>query len=339
MLALYAAFDIISNIKISNLSKEAQEKMIMPQKPEPKKGDYLHAHENASMEEKETRRLTLLNQAYAPKTQKVLEKVIKPSMTILEIGVGTGVDAERILTKIPQGTYVGIDKDPAQLEIAAQRVKGDNVHLVQADAYKLNESQALRKAAPNGFNLIFCRWVMCHILDAERARVLQQILSLLAVGGIFICEEPNYHSMALKQDGQIVESSAVNSWKAIVEALQPAVGLNLELVPDTLNANLAEAIDGIPGKFKTEVTDEITPELVGEQKESFCLGIDTTRAPVTKLAGKTDEELDALKAQFADIARDDTKTVIFYRNVFTQTTCLERAEQKAGDDHVATASK
>ncbi len=74
---------------------------------------------------------------------------LRPRLTVLDIGCGTGLNFELILNAIgPQGTLIGIDSSTKMLNRARQKVAHQswrNVHLLQLDACKLtrNDLEAL----------------------------------------------------------------------------------------------------------------------------------------------------------------------------------------------------
>jgi ubiquinone/menaquinone biosynthesis C-methylase UbiE len=69
---------------------------------------------------------------------------LRPSLTVLDIGCGTGLNFEPILNAIgTQGTLIGIDSSAKMLNRARQKVSHQgwrNVHLLQLDARKLTRN-------------------------------------------------------------------------------------------------------------------------------------------------------------------------------------------------------
>jgi len=62
----------------------------------------------------------------------------QPGQTILDGTVGAGGHSQKILERIgPDGTLIGLDRDPMMLGFAAQKVSGPNVHLVQSSYAQL----------------------------------------------------------------------------------------------------------------------------------------------------------------------------------------------------------
>jgi len=84
---------------------------------------------------------------------------LRPGLSVLDIGCGTGLNFELILNEIgSRGTLVGIDSSGKMLEKAHQRVKNKNwinVHLLQKDArnIKCNDLETL---AGSGIDCIVC---------------------------------------------------------------------------------------------------------------------------------------------------------------------------------------
>jgi ubiquinone/menaquinone biosynthesis C-methylase UbiE len=87
---------------------------------------------------------------YLPYRQIAVQALhLRPSLTVLDIGCGTGLNFEPILNAIgTQGTLIGIDSSAKMLNRACQKVTHQswrNVHLLQLDANKLtrNDLEAL----------------------------------------------------------------------------------------------------------------------------------------------------------------------------------------------------
>ena len=285
-----------------------------------KKGDYLHS----SAEELEATRLNLFNEAYGPNTRRILQPYLKPNTSILELGVGTGETAKWLGEQIgTEGTYIGIDKDTNQIERAKKNVSHlSHSKLIQANVLHLDKSEALTEAKPNnGFDLIYCRWLLCHILNTDRTNVIKSIISLLAINGSFICEEPDYREMHLLHQGEPTENEAINEWKhELIPALQENLGLNLELNPSNLQGYFDEATRESPEKYQSDILECSQPELKGAQKFGLPLGILTAKHSILFCTRKTEEQLTLLTNKLEDIAEDPDKTIGYYTNTFAKIT-------------------
>ncbi|MHB9133385.1 MAG: class I SAM-dependent methyltransferase [Armatimonadota bacterium] len=96
--------------------------------------------------------------------------------TLLEIGVGTGRVAKKMLD-LGCAQLTGIDISPKTLERAQRNLAAyTNVELVLANAETF-----LR---PNTFDLAYCVWAFFHIADQPRA--LANIIASLRMGGTLV---------------------------------------------------------------------------------------------------------------------------------------------------------
>ncbi len=283
--------------------------------------EYLHAYHESSLGELEAQRLHLFNLAYAPKTHQILDHIITTldsPLNILELGVGTGAIGSWLSKKVAhQGKYVGIDKDPQQLEKAAKVISGPHTALLKINLLDPTHIEKLLAEKPtNGYHLIYCRWVLCHIQKKQRIALIRQIMDLLANNGVFVCEEPNYHSMHLLVNGTPVEDPAISEWKEMVKSLQQnvALGLDLEMDAHKLLTEFSEAISNNQ-HYDANIADESTPTLVGEQKYALVLGLQTAKDAILS-TGKSTEEFLALLQQFEEIAENLHKAVVYYTNTY-----------------------
>ena len=289
----------------------------------PEAPQYLHSYGDATdLGELEVERLRLLNTAYSPTAHAMLAPHLKPGMEVLELGVGTGEIGSWLAEKVgAEGKYIAIDKDPQQLAKAARLIHGSQVHLIAADALRLSDSAEFSAQRPaEGFNLVYCRWFLCHITEAQRTKLIQHIMSLLAPNGVFICEEPDYRNMRLKERGAITPSPAIDSWKDIVKGLQakPSLGLDLEMDDSKLTAELQKAILGHAG-YHAEIICRFEAELTNGQKHALVLGIQTAAKAILSL-GKAPAEVDTLLSQLRIIESNPDQSVVFYTNTFAKLT-------------------
>ncbi|MFC2045392.1 class I SAM-dependent DNA methyltransferase [Chloroflexota bacterium] len=91
-----------------------------------------------------------ISRTYLPYRQIAVQALhLKPCLTIMDIGCGTGLNFELILNEIGTlGTLIGIDSSTKMLNRARQKVghqSWENVHLLQLDARRLtrNDLEAL----------------------------------------------------------------------------------------------------------------------------------------------------------------------------------------------------
>jgi len=103
---------------------------------------------------------------------------IRPGMRVLDLGCGTGTLT--ILTKQthPDAEVVGLDGDPAVLEIARSKAKqtGVNITLDQGMAFQLPYPD-------NSFDRVFSSLVIHHLTTDDKQRTMFEIYRVLRPGG------------------------------------------------------------------------------------------------------------------------------------------------------------
>lgn len=281
---------------------------------------YVHG----SDDQREIRRLELFNDIYGPKTHQVLSSYVNPGMKVLELGVGLGIDGAWFAEKVGcDGVYVGLDRDPAQVARSQQRMAGiAQAHIVQTDLYHLAESEVFQQEKPeNGFDLIFCRWVLSHIPVSHLPKLIEEITGLLAVGGIFICEEADFRTMCLLKNSEIVPNEAVSRWLALADTL-----FNKKLKTNCMmdGPELLHQFAHLNGKnYKTEILDASLPEITGGEKQGLVYVLQTAKQVMVDVGAVSSEEMDKLTKDFEKIAADPELSIVFYRNTFAKTQRLK----------------
>jgi len=97
---------------------------------------------------------------------------------ILDLGIGTGETALRLLQRHPDAVVVGVDESPAMLDAAAQRLgprlAGTHVALLQAPL-------------PEGrFDLVASALAVHHLDGDEKADLFRRLRQVVAPGGRFV---------------------------------------------------------------------------------------------------------------------------------------------------------
>lgn len=99
----------------------------------------------------------------------------------VDLGIGTGALAERILRRLPAARVIGIDADPKMLEEADHRLKstaGDRLEL---------KLQDFRSELPIAQNAYFAALALHHITElASKEAFYRAIYDGLSPGGIFL---------------------------------------------------------------------------------------------------------------------------------------------------------
>jgi SAM-dependent methyltransferase len=104
-------------------------------------------------------------------------------MRVADLGCGVGMVTALLGELVgPEGDVVGVDSSGAQLAQARERLplRSTNASFVEASA-------ADPGLPPESFDLVYCRFLLIHLPDPERA--LREMWSLLKPGGILVCED------------------------------------------------------------------------------------------------------------------------------------------------------
>lgn len=103
---------------------------------------------------------------------------IRPGMRVLDLGCGTGTLTILIKQTHPEAEVVGLDGDPAVLEIARGKAMqaGVKITLDHGMAYQLPYSD-------NSFDRVLSSLVIHHLNTANKQRAMQEIYRVLQSGG------------------------------------------------------------------------------------------------------------------------------------------------------------
>jgi ubiquinone/menaquinone biosynthesis C-methylase UbiE len=129
-------------------------------------------------------RLRLLDDVYGPASREMmLDAGLAPGMRALDISCGIGRISCWLSSQVgPTGSVVGIDLnkdqlDEAQLE-AVTTCREKNVTFLERSAYETG-------LPSESFDIIFCRYLLCHLTDP--LDVLAEMYRLLKPGGAVVC--------------------------------------------------------------------------------------------------------------------------------------------------------
>jgi SAM-dependent methyltransferase len=129
-------------------------------------------------------RLRILHDLYGPGTRRVLlESGLQRGMCVADLGCGVGMVTALLAELVgPEGHVVGIDSSAAQLARARERLKtrGLNISFVESSATDTD-------MPPGSFDLVYCRFLLIHLTEPERA--LREMRDLLKPGGVLVCED------------------------------------------------------------------------------------------------------------------------------------------------------
>lgn len=164
--------------------------------------------------------------------------------TVLDLGCGTGRDAERLLDRLPRGRVIAVDGSRNMLEQARRRLEGrDRVELVQADLTRTFPESVRGDAA---ISVATFHWVPDH------AGLFRRIAGALRPGGRFEAEFGGEGNIAGFQraleaaGGPAAESDWTFEGAAETVAALAAAGfrdVDARIVPDPLVLERGEQLE------------------------------------------------------------------------------------------------
>jgi len=162
----------------------------------------------------EAKRLEKQGQFLAPLTRRLCEDAgMSAGMKVLEVGCGAG-DVTLQLAKLvgPGGHVVGVDSNPAILEIASKRaqVAGlQNVSFMSGDILTIT--------LDDNFDAVVGRLILVHVQD--KVALLRRVSAQVRPGGLVVFQEPDHtHPIATEPRAQLFEQT----WNWWLEATRRA---------------------------------------------------------------------------------------------------------------------
>ncbi len=138
----------------------------------------------------EQNRLSLLNDLTNASFLDFMD--IRPGDSILEVGSGLGILANRVATAFPDVRVTGVEIATEQLRKARADFSGTpNLEFIQGDALALDLQESL-------FDVVYCRYVLEHVHEPQR--VLGEMFRLLKADGRIFVQENNILISALYPD-------------------------------------------------------------------------------------------------------------------------------------------
>lgn len=169
-------------------------------------------------DESMVRNLAAQAEAIWPQEEPIFDRHPIGEAVVLDVGCGTGEITERMATKYPRATFIGIDLEEQHLQRARARCErfGSRVRFENGDALAL--------PFPDGhFDFVVCRHLLQAVSDA--AKVLAEIRRVLRSGGRshLIAEDYSMlvcHPTELGSDG---------FWQVVPPRYEAAVGCDLHV--------------------------------------------------------------------------------------------------------------
>jgi SAM-dependent methyltransferase len=216
-------------------------------------------------------------------------------MRVADLGCGVGLVTELIAEFVgPDGHVVGIDSSGAQLAEARERLRaaGANISFAQASATDTG-------LPPDSFDLVYCRFLLLHLPEPERA--LREMRSLLKPNGILVCEDGDLTTAGSEPP------SALGAHADLFGRLGPLRGLDY-----TLGRRLFQMVIG-SGFPAPEITFNQPVVARGENKRLLELSVAEAGPAFVDAGLITAEELDGTLAEMRRVTADETVLAVMPR--------------------------
>src|SRR5262249_1981741 len=130
------------------------------------------------------KRLEMLARVLGPTTARLWERAgLRRGMTVLDLACGGGDVTLELARRVgPEGHAVGVDMDPAKLELARQAATQHGLGRVQfrqLDVCRWDESER--------YDFVYCRFLLTHLSDP--ADVLRRMRRAVRPGGVAAVED------------------------------------------------------------------------------------------------------------------------------------------------------
>ncbi|MEH1830996.1 MAG: class I SAM-dependent methyltransferase [Nostoc sp.] len=137
---------------------------------------------------------------YHDEVVKSLFPIIKDSNNILEIGVGTGLVAERILKLKPNCNFTGIDISQTMLNTAKKRL-GNKIKLVECDVLNMQLEESFDLAYSNSGVWFFLdtntdnEYLLCSSINSIENNIigLRRVAEHLKMNGLLVLSAQGMH--------------------------------------------------------------------------------------------------------------------------------------------------
>jgi SAM-dependent methyltransferase len=241
-------------------------------------------------------RLQLLHSLYGPGTRRVLlEAGLQPGMCVADVGCGVGMVTALLADLVgPAGEVVGIDASAGQLAEARERLNGDGANVLFALGSATDSG-----LPPESFDLVYCRFLLLHLPEPERA--LAEMRSLLKPNGILVCEDGDLTSAGSEPP------SALEAFAKLFARLGPVRGVDY-----TLGRRLFHIVRaaGFPAP---EVTFNQPVRARGEDKRMLELSMAEAGPAFVEAGLITADELEQTLAEMRRLGSDGTVLAVMPR--------------------------
>lgn len=254
-------------------------------------------------------RLNVLNNLVNPSSQEFLKKIgLKPGITVLELGCGTGEMAIWIAKQISPGKVIAIDNSSQQIAIArklAQKEGVNNIEFKVISAYDLDKTELKGQ-----IDLIFSRFVLNHLVAP--LNVLYSLKDILKTGGILVI-----HDMIASNTLCYPENKTIKEWLNLLFKYyslykkDPNIGIKLVSLFNKIGLNVID--------YEHHQALLKTPN----EKLQIMRGVLETRQDILDKKMLSEEAFATLISNLKQLASDSTRVLSFPANMIVAGKKLE----------------
>ncbi|MDO8954145.1 MAG: class I SAM-dependent methyltransferase [Gammaproteobacteria bacterium] len=269
--------------------------------------------------DKEAARLKILNEIYNKNTLYHLEKLMRPTSQILEIGPGVGLIGFELAKKLnAEGHYTCLDQDAQHIVRIKDRFSQSShnkVSILQGSVIEINSIAELQNKK---FDLIYCRWVIAHLPTEQIPQILESLYQRLNVGGYLVCEEGDVSTVqVLNSDHSNPSCLAFDKWYQFSFSLEKVFNLDLRMGAKiaALLAKISQAPPSV-SSFQPRLTTL-------REKMMFSYAIASTQLAKNYIQSKDPSiteiigDMDTLELDLVKMAKDQTIQIDYISNTFT----------------------
>ena len=243
-------------------------------------------------------RLRLLDSIFGPSTRELLISCgLGPGARVADIGCGVGLVSSWMAERVAStGSVAAVDASATQIEAGrayAAQQGCTNLTFHNADAYDTGLPR-------ESFDLVFSRFLMCHL--PEPARALREMRALLKPGGMLVCEDYDQKSVTTEPP-----SRCYTRLNEISNAMDAAFGVDSNIGPK-LPRLFHKA-----GFIRPQVAMQQIVRLCGEHKRFWEITLQEARSEILKRGVAGGDEVDEICAEMQRIAEDDKVVLLLAR--------------------------
>jgi len=255
----------------------------------------------------EPKRAAILAALYDTNSVENIKPYLYEGSTVLEFSPRLGSLAKQLLPIIgTTGSYTGIEPNSKHALAAQNNLKDySNAKIVHKPVI-----EAIDELPKNHFDVIYFRWFLWIIPEADRTELLKKCFALLKPKGILLTEEADMTAIKTEPALDCIEQYKQNTALRCKKGNHPlTLGLEMANLLESSNPNCTISK---PNHFQPSTNDS-------QHKLLPFYGACSTEQALLE-AGLSKASYDNMLEQLKTIANDNTVTLFTTKNIFTAAT-------------------